>query len=224
MSSLALVSLASLGGEQADTPQNTRESGSHITTSGEVVSLSVQPVAQGATTRLNIEWSGQKPDSILVVSFDVPGYYQATPMPFPLAGHVELWQPIVLRKIGSQGKDTVDFKNENMIAYLGNSPEFIISVRVVDYISIDVLVPDPGIKGIKRRRRTHRSEAIKEDNAPSDLRFITPPDPEGRPPHVFPDLQPFVIQDVPEGGHLKGFVPIWAQRAHVRVTLAPRTE
>ena len=129
---------------------------------------------------------------------------------------------MVIRKIGSHGKATVPFKNKNMIACLGSSSEFIINIRVVDYISIDVSVGDAGIKAGLRSQRWR--EAINGGNAPSDLRFITPPDPEGGPSHVFPDLRPFVIQYVPEGGHLKGFVPIWAQRAHVRVTLAPRTE
>lgn len=214
ISGLAVVSLAPLGGEQAETRQDTGEGGSHITASGDMVSLSVQPTVVGDVTRLKITWSGQQAGGILVVSFEeAPGPRQQEVLERSSA----LQGAFLLRKIEEHGDDTVVFSNRVMGTYWGNVSQTIADVRVVGRVSIAVRTGNRHVKG---GMRTGRYERITAENAPTEFCVPSPARSDASLAGLFPGAEPLVIEDVPENGMLQGKVSHGALRAYLSVVLS----
>jgi len=218
ISSLAVVSLASLGGEQAETPQDTRVSGSHITASGDVVSLSVQPTVVGDVTRLKITWSGQQPGGILVVSFE--GAHRMYQREVDVRA-IGLQGAFLLRKIEGHGDDTVVFSNRAMSTYWGNLSKIAADVRVVERVSIAVRTGNRHIKG---GLRAGRYERITAENAPTEFCVPSPAPSDPSLAGLFPGAEPLVIEDVPENGVLEGRVHHGALRAYLSLVLSLQEE
>ena len=215
---LAIACLSLQASAQAAKSSDTRAAQPSSTSSGDVVLLSVQPVAEGATTRINVEWSGQRPDSVLVMAFE--GSHRQ-PLQRDIACEASaVPAPFLVGKIDEQGKATVVFNNQEMRATLGRISEIDVNVRVADYLNLKIATGNPRVKGGARSQRAGKLTA---DDAPAEFQFPTlVPTPATQLwslSRLFPGCEPFVVENIPEGRGVGGSIPHDMIAAYVRVVL-----
>ena len=182
------------------------------------VSLSVDHVQEGESTKLKIRWQGQPAPSLLVVSVDAAHREEDMSQRVVHGVGVELTQFVFLRRIADQGDISIALSREGVRDFLGDG-DWSVKVCVTKDIALPISIDDPSVKGGERVVRKERIDGV---NGPSDLRFLAASHRAAPVGALFPGLKPFIV-DVPENGFYEVFAEDQMLSAFLTFTVPVRS-
>jgi hypothetical protein len=167
----------------------------------QVVSLAVEPVVKDGLIQLDVRWSGQQPDSILVISMDSKAAEMLSRE--TTFDYAELRGITLFRKLNSpSGEAAVRLKTDDVLKFLGPGRELVGHVRLVNRIDLLIREGDPGIKG---GLRVVDEKEIVPGDCTAQSRFLCGPYPIEQFANLSPDIEPSCA-GVPGKIHVKPVV------------------